>query len=50
MAELLVITIIYNGSPYSCLFYILGSGALSGKRLLVRIFENDKIVAYIMAG
>ncbi len=28
----------------------IGSGALSGKMLLVRIIENDKIVAYLRSG
>ena len=28
----------------------IGSGALSGKKLLVRIIENNKIDAYFRAG
>ncbi len=35
---------------YTLLFRLLESGALSGKMLLVRIVENDKIDADYRAG
>ncbi len=41
---------VHFGAKLKTYITIIGSGALSGKMLLIRIFENDKIFAYFRAG